>query len=185
MSQVSQDIQQAMQTIQSGGLLVYPTEAVFGIGCDYRNEAAVMRLLEAKKRDVAKGLILVASHIQHILPLIKFSDQNDLARALKTWPGHHTWVFEATSSVPSWITGMHGSVAVRVSAHPHVKALCDGLNQAIVSTSANRSGFDAATTVEQAEKQLGGVVDCYWDQPLGSNKAPSSIRLASTGEVLR
>ena len=138
-----------------------------------------------KHRDVSKGLILIASHVQHILPLIKVTDQNHLARALKTWPGHNTWVFEASSQVPSWITGNHSSVAVRVSAHPAVKTLCDTLGHAIVSTSANVSGQTTATRIEHAREQFEQFVDCYFDAPVGSEKQTSSIRLASTGEVLR
>lgn len=178
-------ILQAIQTIQSGGLLVYPTEAVFGLGCDYRNQAAVTRLLAIKNRPVSKGLILIASHVQQVLPLMRLSDQNDLARALKTWPGHHTWVFQATEKVPDWITGEHDSVALRVSAHPAVKSLCDALGHPIVSTSANLSGQDAATHIEQAKAQLGNDIACYWDAPLGQAQQASRIRLAKDGSSLR
>lgn len=185
MNRVTDDINHAKKTILTGGLLVYPTEAVWGVGCDYRNENAMMRLLETKQRDVSKGVILIASHIQQILPLIQLNDQNDLARALKTWPGHNTWVFKASPSVPRWITGSHDTVAVRVTAHPAVRPLCDALNMAIVSTSANRAGQSTATTIAEAQQQLGDAVDCYWDQALGTQNQPSSIRMASTGAVLR
>lgn len=185
MNRVTDDINHAKQTILSGGLLVYPTEAVMGIGCDYRNENAMMRLLEAKQRDVSKGVILIASHVQQILPLIQLNDQNDLARALKTWPGHNTWVFKASAHVPNWITGSHDTVAVRVTAHPAVKSLCDALNMAIVSTSANRAGQATTTTITEAHQQLGDAVDCYWDRTLGAQNQPSCIRMARTGAVLR
>lgn len=175
----------AIQTIQSGGLLVYPTEAVFGIGCDYREQTAVNRLLSLKNRDISKGLILIASHVQQVLPLIKLKDQNDLARAIKTWPSHNTWVFEASHLVPNWISGKHSSVAIRVSAHPTVKYLCDKLGHALVSTSANISGQPAPTTLEQTKTQLGKAIDCYLDAPLGNASQPSAIRKADTGEVLR
>ncbi len=185
MNRVTDDINHAKQTILSGGLLVYPTEAVFGVGCDYRNESAVMRLLAAKQRDVSKGVILIASHVQQVLPLLQLNDQNDLARALKTWPGHHTWVFKASYKVPKWITGSHDSVAVRVSSHLPVKQLCDALGMPIVSTSANRAAHDPALTVAKAQEQLGDAIDCYWDQALGSQSQPSCIRMADTGAVLR
>ncbi len=179
------EMKQAIQTIQSGGLLVYPTEAVYGLGCDYNNQAAVERLLLLKQRNVSQGLILVASHVQQVLPLIKLSDQNELARALKTWPGHNTWVFKATDRVPTWISGAHGTVAVRVSSHQSVKLLCDTLNQAIVSTSANISGQVTPNEINHIQKEWGTAVDCYLDQPLGQSTQASSIRLASDGKVLR
>lgn len=181
----NKQMNQAIQTIQSGGLLVYPTEAVFGLGCDYQNQIAVQRLLKVKQRHISKGLILIASHIQQILPLIKLKDQNHLARAIKTWPSHNTWVFEASGYVPQWVTGQHTSVAVRVSAHPIVKQLCDHLGHAIVSTSANISKQHTTSTVDQAKAQLGDSIDYYLNAPTGQDKQPSQIRKASSGEVLR
>lgn len=180
-----QSIQAAVNTIRQGGLVVYPTEGVFGLGCDYRNQSAVARLLQLKQRTAAKGLILIASHIQQILPLIKLDNQQHLARALKTWPGHETWVFRAAASVPSWISGDFDSVAVRVSAHPVVKAICDDLQQAIVSTSANHSGQTEPTNLTVIEADFGASVDCYLDLPLGGASGSSSIKLAQTGERLR
>ncbi|WP_218944332.1 L-threonylcarbamoyladenylate synthase [Marinicella rhabdoformis] len=185
MMPTEKEMKHAIQTIQTGGLLVYPTEAVFGLGCDYRNQAAVSRLLTLKQRDVSKGLILIASHVQQILPLIQLKDQNHLARAIKTWPGHNTWVFQASQSVPDWISGQHDSVAVRVSTHPTIKYLCDALGHAIVSTSANISGHPTATNIEQAQSQFGDSIDCFLDAPLGQASQPSTIRKADTGEVLR
>ena len=185
MMPTEKEMKQAIQTIQTGGLLVYPTEAVYGLGCDYRNQTAVNRLLTIKNRDISKGLILIASHIQQVLPLIQLKDQNDLARAIKTWPGHNTWVFEASHLVPEWITGKHSSVAIRVSAHPTVKFLCDGLGHALVSTSANFSGQPTPTNLAQTKANLGDAVDCYLDAPLGQASQASSIRIADTGAVLR
>ena len=181
---IEKEMKHAIQTIQSGDLLVYPTEAVYGLGCDYRNQAAVLQLLKVKQRDLSKGMILIASHVQQVLPLINITDQNHLARALKTWPGHHTWVFNASEKVPGWITGNHKTVAVRVSAQPTVRNLCDALGHPIVSTSANISG-QQAVDLPAVRQQLGEAVACYLDAPLGQSEHTSSIRLASTGEVLR
>ncbi|MCF6301241.1 MAG: Sua5/YciO/YrdC/YwlC family protein, partial [Proteobacteria bacterium] len=134
MKRADAQIDEAIKTIQQGGLIAYPTEAVFGLGCDFRSEAAVNKLLSIKQRPVEKGLILIASHIQHILPLIKLKNQDHLAAALKTWPGHSSWVFEKSDLVPNWISGSYKTVALRVSSHPSVKAICDKLGSAIVST---------------------------------------------------
>ncbi len=90
MSEIGHSTSQAAQTVINGGIVIYPTEGVYGLGCDFRNEKTVQRLLRLKKRPVNKGLILIASHLQQVLPLIVPTSRDDLARALKTWPGHAT-----------------------------------------------------------------------------------------------
>ncbi len=183
--QITKQVEVVIQALSEGRLVVYPTESVFGLGCDFRKEAAVMKLLNLKQRTINKGLILIASHVQQVLPLIRLKDQNHLARALKTWPGHHSWIFKASSLVPNWIIGDHGSVAIRISSHPAVMALCGLWGNPIVSTSANKAQQPAAKHLSEAYQQLGDEVSCYWDQPLGNQKKPSSIRLASDGAILR
>ncbi len=185
MSEVGNSIQQAAQTVIDGGVLVYPTEGVFGLGCDYRNQGAVEKLLDLKQREMEKGLVLIASHIQHVLPLIRPARPADLARALKTWPGHHTWVFPKTEMTPTWISGAFPTVAVRVSAHPVVKALCDQLGMALVSTSANLSGQATADNCQSLYNTWGTAVDYYLDCALGGAAQASGIRLASDGSVIR
>ena len=185
MSAIGQSIQQAVAVIKNGGTLVYPTEAVFGLGCDYRKQQSVLHLLKLKQRPVSKGLILIASHVQQILPLIQPIHRDDLARALKSWPGHHTWVFPATEQVPAWITGAHQTVAVRVSQSPVVKALCDQLNHPIVSTSANLSGDTGDNDCQALQQLWGDQVDYYLDLPPDGRLKPSTIRVAHTGSTLR
>ena len=185
MALIGQSIAQAVATVKQGGILIYPTECVFGMGCDYNNETSVNRLLQLKQRPVEKGLILVASHIQQVLPLIQPSQRADLARALKTWPGHHTWVFPATKRVPQWITGQFDTLAVRISSHPTVKSLCDALGQPLVSTSANISGQASADSCQELSLIWRNDVDYYLSLPLGGKSKASSIRLASNGAQIR
>ena len=107
----------AADCIFQGGIIAYPTEAVYGLGCDPLDQQAVLRLLALKQRPIAKGLILVASQMQQIEPFIQV-DSNTLCKIKKTWPGPVTWVIPAQSWVPEWLTGKHQSIAVRISAHP-------------------------------------------------------------------
>lgn len=185
MSKIGQSINQAVATVKDGGILVYPTEAVYGLGCDFKNEAAVSRLLKVKQREKSQGLVLIGSHLQHVLPLIKPENRFHLARALNTWPGHHTWVFPKSESVPDWISGQHNTVAVRISSHPTVKLLCDRLNQVLVSTSANISGQNTLSNCQQLESLWHDQIDYYLDLPLGSESSPSEIKVAATGQILR
>lgn len=178
-------ITQAVTAISEGGVVIYPTEGVFGMGCDYRNQQSVIKILELKQRPIDKGLVLIASHIQQILPLIQPEKREHLARALKTWPGHHTWVFPASPLTPKWITGDFDSVAVRVSDHAVVKSLCDQLGHALVSTSANISNQPAPNNCQELQQLWHNQVDYYLDLPLGSATGPSTIRVAETGETIR
>ena len=129
---------EAATTLHRGGVIAYPTEAVWGLGCDPSNEAAVARLLALKQRPVDKGLILVAGTLEQFHGLLDWdalpTDRSEAVFA--SWPGPHTWIVPTSGRVPHWITGAHDGVAVRVSAHPQVVALCDAFGGPLVSTSA-------------------------------------------------
>ncbi len=176
---------QAIDVIKSGGIIAYPTESVFGLGCDPFNEKAVKKLLLLKQRSVEKGLILIASHIQQILPLIQPKDANDLARALKSWPGHNTWVFPKSKLVPSWISGEYNSIAIRLTKHPTVLQLCNRFSLPLVSTSANLSNQLDLNSIKDIKAAFGDKIQFYIDAPTGNNKKPSTIRDAHTLKTIR
>jgi len=178
-------INQAVRVLKEGGLLVYPTEAVYGLGGDYRQAGTVNRILQLKNRSAAQGLILVAGHIQYLLPLIKPATGMDLAMALKTWPGHHTWVFPASNLVPDNVKGPNNTVAVRLSDHPVIKYLTDALGGALISTSANIHGQKTRQEIEAIKQLWGQQVDYFLDLPLGKQTQPSAIHLAGDGRIIR
>lgn len=133
-------IRQAAQAMHQGGVIAYPTEAVWGLGCDPFNESAVQQLLNIKRRPMHKGLILVASSIQQVQPLLDNLAPEDYQRVTASWPGPVTWILpDPDDLIPYWVKGNHSSVAVRVSNHSLVKSLCDKFGSMIVSTSANYS----------------------------------------------
>ncbi|AKC86505.1 Sua5/YciO/YrdC/YwlC family protein [Pseudoxanthomonas suwonensis] len=180
-------IDEAVPLLLRGGLLAYPTEAVWGLGCDPDNEAAVLRLLELKQRPVEKGLILVAAHLD---PLRRWLDlpalpPERLATVLASWPGPHTWVMPAAADAPHWVTGGRDSIAIRISAHPVVAALCEGFGGALVSTSANRGGEPPAYTRAELDPVLDQAVDGIVAGETGGLAQPTPIRLALDGSVLR
>lgn len=178
-------IDEAVSAVKQGGIIAYPTESIFGLGCDPFNQTAVNDLLRLKQRPVEKGLILVASHIRQILPYIQPIEANDLARALKTWPGHYTWVFPKTLLVPQWISGSYPSIAVRVSKHPTIVALCQQLNAPLVSTSANKSDQNVLASIKDIKDTFGAKIHAYVDAPLGAENSASRIRDAHTLNQLR
>lgn len=180
-------IPEAATALQTGGVIAYPTEAVWGLGCDPRDEAATLRLLALKLREVDKGLILIAAEEAQLAPFIDMTaldaTQRDTVRA--SWPGPHTWIVPASPTAPSWITGAHAGIAVRVSAHPPVVELCKAYGGALVSTSANRAGEPAANTVEQLDPGIVAGVDAVLAGETGGLQRPTEIREARTGAVLR
>jgi L-threonylcarbamoyladenylate synthase len=149
----------AASHVYAGNVIAYPTEGVFGLGCDPFNADAVGRILSIKKRPVEKGLILIADHIDRVLPfLIELSPkQFDTLNA--SWPGPYTGVIPDNGALPDWVTGGRNTVAVRVTAHPAASALCKAAQMPIVSTSANRSGKPALHTRLQVRQQLASELD--------------------------
>jgi len=169
-----------------GKVLAYPTEAVWGLGCDPENEAATLRLLAIKRRPAEKGLILVASSVLQVEHLLDGLSRKQRQQIIGSWPGPATWLIpDPENHVPSWIKGTHTGVAVRVTAHPLVASLCESFGGAIVSTSANRSNRPPARTALHVVKQLGHDIDGILHGKLGGQNRPSTIIDAMTGKVLR
>ena len=130
--------ERATRIVSNGGLIAYPTEAVYGIGCLPGNRGAVKRLLRIKQRSWRKGLILIAASLDQLADLIVLPESGLRAEILKSWPGPVTWVLEAQPGVPAWLGGGRGTLAVRVTDHPLARRLCERVGEALVSTSANR-----------------------------------------------
>lgn len=173
--------------LKSGGVIAYPTEAVWGLGCDPRNETAVMRLLTIKHRPVGKGLIVIAANLDQLRPFLDLSalPSERLAEVLATWPGPHTWVMPASLQAPRCITGTHAGIAVRVSAHPVVAALCTAFGGALVSTSANRGGDPAPAHRDAIDAGLLAQLDGWLDGETSGLERPTPIRDARSGTQLR
>lgn len=170
-----------------GGVLAYPTEAVWGLGCIPFDGEAVHRLLAIKRRPVDKGLILVAADAAQLDAVVDWdalpASRREAVRS--TWPGPNTWVVPATAAVPAWITGGRDSLAVRVSAHPVVAGLCRRLGGPLVSTSANLTGEPPAFRRGELSGALVALVDGACEGETGGLAAPTAIRDARTGDVLR
>jgi len=179
------DVEQAAAVLRAGGIVAYPTEAVWGLGCDPRNERALERLLALKGRPADKGLILVAATFAQLRPFLQALDPEREAAVLATWPGPVTWVWPAEPTVSPWLRGKHETLAVRVSDHPLVAALCEAFGGPVVSTSANRSGEPPARTREDVLASLGDALDFVLDGETGGRARPSEIRDARTGAILR
>jgi L-threonylcarbamoyladenylate synthase len=175
----------ARRTLLAGGIVAYPTEAVYGLGCDPLNPQAVMRLLAIKQRPWHKGLILIASHRQQLVPYLEKVDSETENRLVDSWPGPVTWLLPARPGVPYWLRGEHDTLAVRVTAHPLAAALCNAFGGPVVSTSANLAGHEPARNALRVRRELNGRVDYILHGPLGELAQPTEIRDAKTGRIVR
>jgi L-threonylcarbamoyladenylate synthase len=179
------NIDEAIIALKQGEIIAYPTEAVFGLGCDPFNESSVMQLLQLKHRPVDKGLILIAHDWQQVAKLIAPIDDSRLKQVLSTWPGPVTWVFPAAATAPAWIRGDHPGIALRITAHPIASALCQAFGGPIVSTSANLDGEAPAKDTATVQDYFGSGIALIADGPLGENLSPTPIFDAVTGAIIR
>lgn len=177
-------LRHAARVIRGGGIVAYPTEAVFGLGCDPLNAMAVAGILAIKRRDPAKGLIVIAADVTQLDDLITFPGEASRRAVFDTWPGPVTWVLPAKPQTPVWLTGRHPGLAVRVTAHPLAAALCR-LAGPIVSTSANRGGHPPCRDMLAVRRTLGASIDFLLPGTVGTAAGPSEIRDVATGRVIR
>ncbi|MEO7917473.1 MAG: Sua5/YciO/YrdC/YwlC family protein [Dokdonella sp.] len=176
----------AVEALRRGGVVAYPTEAVFGFGCDPGNKSALRRLLTIKQRAFDQGVLLIGSAFKQVAPYIAADCPDDaLDRARASWPGPHTWVFPRSEQAPDWIVGSHAGIALRVTAHPVAAALCQAFGTALVSTSVNRHGSEPARTGDAVEHEFGLLLDAIVAGKVGDAANPTSIRDAISGEWLR
>jgi L-threonylcarbamoyladenylate synthase len=187
MKNITSNFEQVLDALRQGDVIAYPTEGVFGLGCDPDNTEAVKKLLDLKQRPRKKGLILIAASYGQLLPYI---DKNRLAdkqlqEIQASWPGPVTWVMPASERVTDWLSGEYDTIAVRVSDHPLVQKLCIAFGRPITSTSANLSGQPSCRTTEDVRLQFGQYLNAILEGDIGGRSKPSEIRDARTNKVLR
>jgi len=178
-------VSQAVQCLREGEVIAYPTEAVFGLGCDPGNEAAVRRLLSLKSRPASTGLILIADSYERFQPYIAPVRQELQDLAMSAWPGPVTWLFPRAEGVPDWLAGDHDTIALRLTAHAASRDLCAAFGGAIVSTSANPSSAEPARSAGRVEEYFGSYLAGILAGPLGGADRTSEIRDLASGAVIR
>ncbi len=182
---IKEQVLNATRVLHAGGVIAYPTEYCFGLGCDPRNERAVDRLLSIKQRSREQGVILIAADFEQVQYLTDWSTIECQDEIRASWPGPNTWLLPAKPSVAPWVRGKHTSVAMRVPGHAVSVALCKQFGFPIVSTSANRHGSPALLDAQDVQNELGGELDYIFDFPVGGATSASTIRDALSGNYLR
>jgi len=178
-------LSQSARTIDAGGIIAYPTEGVYGLGCDPDNASAVLRLLRLKRRPLEMGLILIATDFEQLLPYIADPTSAQLQRIGTSWPGPVTWLLPTRATTPAWLTGAHDTLAVRITAHPIAAALCHACGGALVSTSANRHGQRPAHTALQVRQRFPQQLGVIVHGATIPSARPTEIRDASDGRIIR
>lgn len=167
-----------------GGVIAYPTEAVYGLGCNPWDTRAIQRILSLKRRRPDKGLIVVAATFGQLEPLLAPTAGLPLDTVFATWPGPVTWIFPVRPGVSAWLAGTRGGLAVRVSAHPLVQELCLAAGP-LVSTSANPEGYRPARSPARVRAYFSNRLDYILAGATGGASRPTEIRDARTGRLIR
>jgi L-threonylcarbamoyladenylate synthase len=171
--------------LREGGVVAYPTEAVWGLGCDPYDSQAIDKLLELKQRPVSKGVILIAANMAQVEPFISHLDDLQRQRLKNSWPGPVTWLVPNNGMAPPWITGNSTAVAIRVTDHPVAAGLCLAYGGPIVSTSCNPQGKPPARDIHEVRRYFAGELDGISNGLTGKRQNPSEIRDLLTGDIVR
>jgi L-threonylcarbamoyladenylate synthase len=175
----------AVEALRGGGVIAYPTESVYGLGCDALDGDAVARLLILKGRSITKGLIVIGASLHQLEPLMHPLDREQREILETSWPAPVTWVVPAAADAPYWLTGGRNSIALRVPDHEQARALCREFRAPVVSTSANHSDGTPARSADELLELFPEGIDYLLDGPLGGRRQPSEIRDLVTGRILR
>ena len=175
-------IEEAKSIIQAGGIIAYPTETTFGLGCDAFNKTALERLNAIKQRSKNKGFITLIHNYEQLKLLTPPLSETLMHPIRSKWPGPYTFVFPAHLNLPALLTGSRNSIAIRMSSHPIAHELSK--NAPITSTSANISTQKVLTTLKDIETTFNELIDGIIDVP-PHNTPPSRIIDAISGECFR
>ena len=178
------NIQQAVTALKAGEVIAYPTESCFGLGCDPQNQSALEKIIQLKARSVNKGLILIASSIEQTKTYVTFENLALEQQILNSWPGPNTWLLPPKQNVNEILRGEFSLLAIRVTAHPIAKQLCESFGGAIVSTSANLAGESALLETKSVAHVFGKQLHIV-EGLIGEDTKPSTIRDGLTGQILR
>lgn len=187
---ITTSVAEAALCLKQGQVLAYPTEAVWGLGCDPNNEQAFHEILRLKQRPIEKGVILLAAHVNQVQHLLQDLSEDMRQTVIDSWSNRNpteratTWLLPASDDIPTWIKGNHTKVAVRVTTHSLCVALCQAFGGFIVSTSANPAGLEPARSLQDANQYFAQELN-YLNGDLGLSQEPSKIMDAQTGEVIR
>ena len=175
----------AVATLRAGGIVAYPTESVYGLGCDPRDPAAVARVFAVKRRPMTKRCILIAADPVQLERLVDVHAREFSGFASRYWPGPVTLVAPARDGAPAWLVDSDGTLATRVTNHPVARGLCAGFRGPLISTSANRDGRPPARDALRVRATFGTEIDWYVAGRVGGLATPTRIIDVREGRTIR
>lgn len=180
-------VDEAARCLDDGGVVAYPAEACFGLGCHPDNLAALARIRQLKDRSERQGFILVSDELERLLPWLDWSalTAQQQRQIENSWPGPITWLVPASARSGAALRGEYDSLAVRVTAFSTLRELCAVAAMPLVSTSANRGGEAPLVNADQVAEVFGDELDCILDQPIQGLEKPSQIIDATTQKTIR
>ncbi len=170
--------------VLQGAVFGYPTDTIWGFGCHPLIASSVSRILQIKNRPVHKGLILLSSRLEYCEAYIDAA--TELLQTIAC-PAKRpvTWLVNASPACPVWLRGQHPTIAIRMTDHPFVQAICDRRGSPIVSTSANRAGKSSVRNLVQLRKQFAGELDFMIAGYETGSGQQSEIKFLANGKSLR
>ena len=175
---------EAVRFLKTGSVICYPTEAVYGLGCDPWCETAVNEIYKIKNRTKDKPFLLVASSVEQLNKLVNIKKITDEVK--NSWPGHNTWLIPSKLSTPKWLVNSKTNlIGVRVSNHPVIIEICKKFDSPIISTSANKSHETSINNKQDVINMLSDNIDFLVDGNLGNEKKPSIIKNMITNKIIR
>jgi L-threonylcarbamoyladenylate synthase len=178
-------IRQAAQWVALGEVIAYPTEAVWGLGCDPFNEYAVEKIVDLKGRPLSKGVLLIAASVEQVEPFLHQLTTEQRTRLATPRPHATTWVVPDTLIAPPWIRGQFPTVALRITQHPLAAGLCRAVGGPLVSTSANPSGKAPARNALTVRRYFKEGITVITPGQVGTAQRPSEIRDIVSGHIMR
>ena len=176
-------IRHAAHVINSGGIIAYPTDTIYGLGCDPYDADAVARLSDIKSRSALKQFILLAGHIEQIKAFVDLTE--DQQQKITQNKEATSWVIKANKHTPAWLLNKDKTVTIRLSKHSDVKKLCHILGHAIISTSANLSGQRPARNALELHQRFHSSIDKIMASNEKLTARPSKVIRLCDNHILR
>ena len=169
--------------IRRGGIIAYPTESCFGLGCDPKNKKEINKIIKLKKRSLNKNFILIGSSLKHFDSFTNSFNDVTKKKLFSKWPGPHTWVIKANHRCPNWLKS-NSKLALRIPSFSSCQALINSIDMAITSSSLNLSGKIPLRNYRDAYKFLPDKVKLIKGR-IGNNRNPSVIQDFKTKYIIR
>lgn len=179
------EINKTLQIIEDGGIILYPTDTIWGIGCDATNAVAIKKIYDLKQRDDSKSLIILLAEAKDIFQYVA-NPHPDIIHIIKTFDRPTTVIYEQAIGLPDNLVNKDGSIAIRITKDPFCKSLIKRLRKPLISTSANISGQPSPQAFDQIEDAIKNGVDYIVDHRKEErNDVPPSriLKILSDGSI--